>query len=229
MYVKSGDEIVDWLDNTVIKPNGYRVDHVVNKDKEMVKQWDHDNKMMSEKNDMLNASSFESIILFIMQKDSAYIKKLEIEYINMREQHDKMIEKIKQLSKQEGGSTTLQVVEDFLKIDCNNVHITKKVIMNFHKILYKTKGKYDGKNIVEDLGEHMCEYFKDMPDLKNKLMYSSRTRVFDIWNITIFLLSLKREDLKTYYYYIMNENKIQALHKRKMEALMNKLKKKKST
>jgi len=228
IYKNDFDGFVDWLDNTVIKPNGYRIDHVVNKNKEALKQWDYDAKMISDKNHMLNASSFESIILFLMQKDNKYLKQLEGEYKTMQIK----LEKLKKLMAQNGGSTTLQIAEDFLKINCDNVGMTKKILQKFDKVLYNgKKGKYDGKNIVEDLAENMCNYFTHIPDIKDQLMYSSRTRVYDIWYIVMFLLSLQSDILHKYFLHIKEEFKKKLKQERKMRITMKKLKResKKST
>jgi len=143
LYRKS-IEIVDWLDNTVIKPNGYRIDHEISKNKEMLKKWDHDNMIISDKNPMLNTSSFESIIMFLIQKDNKYLKQLENEYISMREKRIELQQKLKQMG-QMGGANTLQVVEDFLQIRCENGRIVQKIIKSFDKIVYKQVGSYNEK------------------------------------------------------------------------------------
>lgn len=223
IYKKSNNEIVDWLDNTVIKPNGYRIDHQVNKNKEMLKIWDNDNKMISDKNHMVKASSFESIVMFLIQKDNRYLKKLEDEYIQIKNKIDQM-----KGIKQNGGSNTLQVVEDFLQINCENAGIVRRIIQSFDRILYKKVGTYDGKNIVEDIGYDIQDYFKDYKGYENipeKLMYSSRTHIYDIWNITIFLLSLQSDELIKYYDKIRGDLRKRKEEKRKMNLVMKRLKK----
>lgn len=222
IYKGSNNQIVDWLDNTVIKPNGYRIDHQVNKNKEMLKIWDNDNKMISDKNHMVKASSFESIVMFLIQKDNRYLKKLEDEYIKIKNKIDQM--KQNKQMEQNGGSNTLQVVEDFLQIHCENAGIVRRIIQSFDRILYKKVGSYDGKNIVEDIGYDIQSYFKDYKD-PEKLMYSSRTRIYDIWNITIFLLSLHSDELIQYYDKIRGDLRKKKEERRKMNLIMKKLKK----
>lgn len=228
LYKEVKEEMVGWLDNNAILPNGYLYDHMQNKDKEKQNKWKHANKMMSEKNPMIvNTSSFESLIMFLLHQDNTYLRKLQKQYIESKKKKAEAIAAMQAMpafkSKKKivkGGGDSYEILHKFLQIHPENAATVKSIIKLFDKLDWQNKPHADeGKELVNELGENMAEYWKT----RDIFMHSSRTQVF--WNITIFLLSLDSQKLTKYYQHVKeldNKNKAEL---RRIRRVLQKYKK----
>lgn len=195
LYKESPTEIVSWLDNNVMFPNGYLIEHKTNKDIVKRNKWIHDYKMISEKNPMLRKiGSFESIIIFLLRQNDRFLDTFESLY-------DKQANSTQI---QTAGSDSFEVVHEFLKIHPENANIVKNIIKSFDM---------EHDDIDTKITNYLAtDMISQWPNIQPQITYSERTNVFDIWKITIYLLSLDKDEVNQYYnhvIHIVNERKIQ--------------------
>lgn len=187
VYPLEPDEVINWMDNNVvIFFAGFHIDTSDSSN------WDKVNFQVSEKAPYLTRiSSFESIFLFLMRQKLSTLNLLlkkhkECFYSNMKASCDYSIvpsmkaleQKQNKVKTQTGGSNTISILDDFLKINPKNAVRVKSYLKTFIK----------NKATVESLRDDVCKVHNTEPSL---FWYSDRIFVPDVWKITMFLLQQK--------------------------------------
>jgi hypothetical protein len=198
-YIKDHEnEAVDWLDNNLgIFFVGF-LTHAKNKKKKA--EWEAMMYFISEKAPYLKrASSFESIVLFLLKQETSVLIQLVKAQKACYEPKDKK-KRDCEVRIQSGGSNKLVFINDFVeKVIPGNAIIAKK-IMNMY---YIEKDPLETDSSYR-LGASLTRLWNLQP---GTFAYSNRTDVDDVWNMTMFMLMQKNDVLKEKYTLLQNVKK----------------------
>ena len=184
--VYGDNEVLNWLDNNLTGFFGEKY-----------------NKFTSEKALYLRrSSSFESIVLFLLNCDIEILRKLvkmQIKCHNPKSLSD-CGEKLN------GGSSTFSIMKDFIDIDTKNTNIIIKILkkadtddnpLKFGN-LYKKHIVYDplDTSIIDKLNKIINKKYNTFEN--NIFCYSNRTNleILDIWKMIMFLYKKPIKELK---------------------------------
>lgn len=183
--------------NKVIEPFAGQKHYNISKGLiEKQQRWDKIYKKISEKSQCISSlPSLESTILFLLKQNTKTLKKVHAFFFKNKVQLHSQKKPI-----QKGGSNTLHFVKQFLAIDTKNTQTVKQIM----KLLDANKSSDDNDILTQLLAWDVIEYWKID---ENILIYSNRHHIFDIWNITIFLLSQDANVVNQYYNYLLMKKK----------------------
>lgn len=187
--LQENPELLKYLHTNIIEP--YAGQKHYNISKGLVKKqqrWNSINQKISEKAPYISQEpSLESIILFLLKQNMRTLKRVHAFFLK----HHNVSP-----DRQKGASSTLQSVRDFLGIHTDNTNTVKQIM----KMIDNKTSPDTNTTLTLLLAWNVIDYWKVD---ESKLKYSHRHTIFDIWNITIYLLSRDPNELNTYYAHLI--------------------------
>jgi hypothetical protein len=181
-------DAVEWIDNNVGRFfTGFYASLKTNNDRE---RWTRLTQAFKEKSPyLIQASSLESIVLYMMQADLQNLRKLLKVETKCKKDFNKSACEFSLVA---GGANTTSALKQIRQCNSQNTVAIVKILKKYDNPSLEQLNT----DIIDNLANDITKVFKINDDL---LFHSSRSRVLDIWNIVMFLYTLSITDLKRLY------------------------------
>jgi hypothetical protein len=196
IYLNNIDgETVDSMDNNFVGFfAGIRNSYENVGDTDGVIRWDAMSNEISEKCAYIRRTgSFESIVLYLLKRDPSTLKKLLVAQKRCYAKKDSNcdISIAPTPKKQSGGSSTIDVVKEFVKIREANASIVVKILESYDNL---ENDPFDTQQVYYAI-ENTETFWMLHP---NAFKYSDRHEIQDVWKFVVFLLQRPASELRAF-------------------------------